>query len=370
MSFTKIQPQQIQLPTFFSSSGDITFSDYVTGVDAQIGRNLTGDFSITGSLLLNGGELFASDPTNSFDSISGNRVFGGSNNIATGTYNTILAGDNNTVSGEYNVVVNGVNVNFGENCANNTSVAGDSINFDDNITGSVVIADSQSSLTASTNDKLYVKFASGHEFAGGSTIFDTNVQFNSPYSGVFDGNLQVNGFSYFNQESRFLQDVFIDGDIIVTGSTNFTGDHFINGNSYFNGDISVTGAINCTEYISGNSISASLISGSEISLTNSGAINGELIATQDWVIDQGYVTISDTESFIIGFPTSTSIEQQIWLDANEPLLDAPTGAIYLTPISGDIFIQDSTGFLIVHNDYFTGIIKFDNFTADTDNLGF
>ena len=31
MAFTKIQPQQVQLATFLSPSGDLTFTDNVTG---------------------------------------------------------------------------------------------------------------------------------------------------------------------------------------------------------------------------------------------------------------------------------------------------------------------------------------------------
>ena len=53
MAFNKIQPEQIQLATFFSSSGDISISQTDTGVGLNLSRDIVGDFaisSLTGSI--------------------------------------------------------------------------------------------------------------------------------------------------------------------------------------------------------------------------------------------------------------------------------------------------------------------------------
>ena len=47
MAFTKIQPQQLQLPTFTSPSGDFSFTDLSTGVQINLDRTITGPMIIT-----------------------------------------------------------------------------------------------------------------------------------------------------------------------------------------------------------------------------------------------------------------------------------------------------------------------------------
>ena len=49
MAFNKIQPEQIQLATFFSSSGDIDVNQTDTGVRLNLSREITGDFALTGN---------------------------------------------------------------------------------------------------------------------------------------------------------------------------------------------------------------------------------------------------------------------------------------------------------------------------------
>ena len=41
MAFNKIQPEQIQMPTFFSDSGDLNITQTDTGVQINVSKNLT-----------------------------------------------------------------------------------------------------------------------------------------------------------------------------------------------------------------------------------------------------------------------------------------------------------------------------------------
>ena len=58
MAFNKIQPEQIQLHTFFSDSGDLRFTQTNTGVKVNLSRNITGDFNFTGQFKTNGKSVF------------------------------------------------------------------------------------------------------------------------------------------------------------------------------------------------------------------------------------------------------------------------------------------------------------------------
>ena len=48
MAFNKIQPEQIQLATFFSNSGDIAINQTDTGVRLNLSRGITGNFNFSG----------------------------------------------------------------------------------------------------------------------------------------------------------------------------------------------------------------------------------------------------------------------------------------------------------------------------------
>ena len=92
MSFTKIQPQQLQMPTFFSDSGDFTFSDQITGYKANLNRNLTGDFNFGGTILFNSKRPVVLDDSVLFDTGFGNMDIGGFDNTISGTYSSIIGG--------------------------------------------------------------------------------------------------------------------------------------------------------------------------------------------------------------------------------------------------------------------------------------
>ena len=82
MPFNKIQPEQLQMPTFFSDLGDIALNVTETGVGLNVSRGLTGNFNITGELLVDDRHVFRSASTgvNSFTPASGGLVINGSSN--------------------------------------------------------------------------------------------------------------------------------------------------------------------------------------------------------------------------------------------------------------------------------------------------
>lgn len=231
MSFTRIQPKQLQLPTFLSPSGDISFTDNVTGVSANLSRSLNGSFDFTESVTIQSNEVITTDKTNS--ATDSNYTIGGVNNAVSGANNIVVNGQNNTaISGDYNAVLNADSINFGASGQNNTVIAGDTILFDDQITGSVVIADREASLNIDTNQSLYVSFASGINFEDGDIIhngdaayFNSHLHVDSAHSGIFSGQ------TYFAASSEFDGTVQFDGTTVFNGFNQFTSNVLLSDSS-------------------------------------------------------------------------------------------------------------------------------------------
>lgn len=210
MNFTKIQPQQLQLPTFFSNSGDLVFSDLVTGFRANLSRNLTGNFDITGSLTVNSRGFLQTDSTLSFDASSGMLV-GGTNTTVTGQYNFVVNGDSNTVNGQNNTVLFSTNSTFADDSSKNILIGGDTISFVSGVTGSALMGDDTAIRTVNQSRKLIIDFASGQRFIN-DTVFEDNVD--------ITGNLTISG----NKVTRFLDitgasgaNTIIENDSIASG---------------------------------------------------------------------------------------------------------------------------------------------------------
>jgi hypothetical protein len=306
MAYQKIQPKQIQLPTFYSRSGDLIFSDQTTGVVVDLSRNLSGNFNITGSLSINNGPVFKTSSTNTFNQNSGNLIFGGLNNTAlSGRNNTILAGSGNNISGTSNVIVNGINNRINNTSSFNTILAGSGCSFANNITGSVILADLKSATTNNKSNSLIINFASGITFDGGPTTFETNFIVNSPNSGLFNSDLTVNGFSYFNNV-RVNNDIYLSGNLIVDGQLRLTGDLSITGGSVYidsdikqSGSLEVNGNISATGLISGYNLESQIanintINTADLNITNSATLTGSNIATESWINQQGYISSIDS----------------------------------------------------------------------------
>ena len=207
MAFNKIQPEQIQMPTFFSDSGDIRFTQTDTGVEVNLSRNITGDFNFTGQFKTNGKDVFglANTGDNSFETASGNLLFQGNNTkIGTGPEggsNTAIMAELCQISGRSNFVLQGRSISFATGSLKNTAL-GRNISFPSNMTGTTVLKDHKTDgINIDVSESLYVQYASGHNFRVGPNFFDGAASFND--SGIFSGNIEV------------LGDAFLSGSTIV-----------------------------------------------------------------------------------------------------------------------------------------------------------
>jgi hypothetical protein len=212
MNFTKIQPQQLQLPTFFSNSGDLVFSDLVTGFRVNLSRNLAGDFVFQDSITINGFIPLLIDDSLIFNTASGSMVIGGQNNIVSGELNIVVGGSGNNLYGDNNVILHAGDSNFPTGASNNTLIAGNTVTFNSGVTGSTFIGDSTAIATVDQSKKLIIDFASGHRFLN-ATTFEADV-------GV-TGNLTISG----NKVARFLDitgasgaNTIIENDNIAVGN--------------------------------------------------------------------------------------------------------------------------------------------------------
>lgn len=220
MPYSKIQPQQLQLPTFVSHSGDITFTDQVTGVNAILNRTLDGEFNFSDSLTINSKEVITQNSSSNTSSSS--IALGGANNLVTGDNNVLVNGEDNTAfSGEYNVLLNGTLNNFGASGKHNTIVAGKSVVLGDKTTGCVVIADHQTSITHNTNESLLINFASGTTIAGGDVSIAANLEVTSLHSGRFRGNTHFDGSAEFDGPVVFDGGISMNGNVV--SSVTFQG---------------------------------------------------------------------------------------------------------------------------------------------------
>lgn len=216
MAFTKIQPQQLQLPTFTSPSGDLSFTDLSTGVQVNLQRSISGPITITELSVSSSETLLTTPVSNSFSDTS--ISLAGTNNTVSGSNNVLVNGTSTTdFSGTFNTLLNGESVSFGASGQNNTILAGNGVSFDDQITGSVILADHENTVTNSTNHSLLISFASGTTFENGDVQFNgddvylsSHLNVDSSHSGIFSGNLKTEG------------NANIQGTLDVGGAATFT----------------------------------------------------------------------------------------------------------------------------------------------------
>jgi len=256
MAFSKIQPQQVQLATFLSPSGDFTASDLTTGVEINLSRNLSGDFNFAHGLTVSSSEVLTASPDNSFS--EGSLALGGIDNVISGTYNLLLNGSNNTqVSGLYNTILNARYTDFGSGAQNNTVLAGYQVGFEDEITGAVVLADHDTSPPLiDTNHSLTVSFVSGVRFVNGNVSFDSDYVYSNAHltveqnhTGIFSGDIDVFGDAYVtgdvnitgdlnvNSFSTFQTGAIFSGQLTGHGDMDLLSDFRVTGDSIFNGQI-------------------------------------------------------------------------------------------------------------------------------------
>tara|TARA_B100001093_G_scaffold236738_1_gene226827 strand:- start:3209 stop:4087 length:879 start_codon:yes stop_codon:yes gene_type:complete len=210
MAFTKIQPQQLQLPTFTSPSGDFSFTDLSTGIQINLDRELGGVVNFTHGATVKTRQIITTASTNSIADDC--FVLGGSDNEVTGLNNVIINGENNTnVSGNFNTLLNGTQANFGASGQKNTIIAGRLAAFADQTTGAVILADHEGSTTNSTNHSLLVSFKSGMTFQDGEVSFNNNiVHFTGSSSQIHAKNLSIETSLILTDSSEAASQAYVD----------------------------------------------------------------------------------------------------------------------------------------------------------------
>ena len=196
--YTKIQPEQIQLPTFFSESGDLLFSDLTTGFKIELNRNLTGDFNINGGLTVNDNSFALIDSSITYNIDNGGMLLGGKNNTVSGQFNILTMGSGNNMFGSSNAIFNASDSTINSGADFNTLLAGNTIDFSSGVTGSAYIGDDTSAFNVNQSKKFIINFASGQRFLT-ETLFEDNVD--------VTGDLMISG----NRVARFLDITGISG---------------------------------------------------------------------------------------------------------------------------------------------------------------
>ena len=243
MAFNKIQPEQIQLATFFSDSGDIDITQSTTGVQLNLSRGITGDFSFTGTAArpfkINNRQALllteASSASYTFESGSF-AINGSSNSNISGVNNIALNAKAVTVSGAAtnNTSINGSSQLFGTGVADCFAV-GRQATFTDPTTGSAIFSDFEASSSETKGNATFlVDFASGSYFEGGATYHLNNVNVRAASSGVFSGKLNVIG-------DTLLSGTNISG--VTTFNTGFTLPQWVgHGMAGTSGTLAVSGS--------------------------------------------------------------------------------------------------------------------------------
>ena len=209
MAFNKIQPEQIQLATFFSNSGDIAINQTDTGVRLNLSREITGDFAFTGDanqpFKVNGKQvLTASHSTDSnFTFESGSFSINGTNN--------------SLISGIDNVAINANGISVSGTASENISLNGAAQVFGSGVENCFAVGQ-QATFSTPTTGSFVVDYTSGSYFEGGDTYHLNNVVVASSKSGLFSGDLNVLG-------DTFLSGVGVSG--IMTFNTGFTLPQYI-----------------------------------------------------------------------------------------------------------------------------------------------
>lgn len=207
MAFNKIQPQQLQLPTFISHEGNLTFEDNVTGVTVELSPTINGSIDFADGITIGGRQIVQS--SSSTDS-SGEGLSAFSNSgILTlrGSYNAALGGLASSLGGERNVLINNQG-GFAQGTAthSNTIIGGDAINLQNAITGSVGLFSANATEDMDENDVVYI----------------------NGFNGV-----KVTSDSYFLDDAFFTRDLYVEDDVFVTGDLGVTGALRVTGESWF-----------------------------------------------------------------------------------------------------------------------------------------
>ena len=234
--YNKIQPEQIEIHTFSSPSGDIYFQQGANYVYGNLSRRLTGDFNITGGLVLNGSAVYTTDSSNIFGAVR-NVILGGQNNRIIGTGNAIINSINSNVSGFQNLDLNCDGSIFEKGSRFCTVLAGKNSIINENISGSVIISDiTNDAIIADTSNKLYINFENGIDIAGNVVVNDdllindnARLYLDQNSSGIFSGDV------------GFFGDLDLNSSLTIKNNKNL---YLATGASgIFSGNLDIAGAL-------------------------------------------------------------------------------------------------------------------------------
>lgn len=310
MAFNKIQPQQIQLPTFFSNSGNILFTDLSTGIQAELGTGIYGKVNFLSGILSQGKEVVKQTAT-TIQLDNNNVAIGTSGTLqVTGYNNLVLGGEINDLGGSFNAVLNSVDVTVGTNTSKNTVIGGGAIVIDNSVTGSIALASSNSSFSIDQSQTIFLGANSGVKVLS-DTEFDTLVDV------TINHNLFVENTGYLN----YLN---LDNDLVVSGNARISG-------SIFSNALTVTGVSNFSGLYATNFINFKYITGVSGDFASGLLLTGSKVATESWTSGNFISTgVGVTKYFLTGGQASQ------WLVTGDYAGASDTGTIILK-IAGNEF---------------------------------
>jgi len=234
--YNKIQPEQIEIHTFSSPSGDIYFQQGANYVYGNLSRRLTGNFNITGGLVLNGSAVYTTDSSNIFGAVR-NVILGGQNNTIIGTGNAIINSINSNVSGFQNLDLNCDGSIFEKGSRFCTVLAGKNSIINENISGSVIISDiTNDAIIADTSNKLYINFENGIDIAGNVVVNDDLLI--NDNAGLY---LDQNSSGIFSGDVGFFGDLDLNSNLTIKNNKNL---YLATGSSgIFSGNLNIAGAL-------------------------------------------------------------------------------------------------------------------------------
>jgi hypothetical protein len=248
--YYKIQPEQIQIHTFSSPSGDINFLAGTNYVYGDLSRSLTGNFNFVGSLSINGLKIQSSDASN-YLSGANSFILGGLNNDVTGIKNIAINSESSTIGGNNNSIINSRFSSIDPTSKNSTIIGGAYASILPTTTGTMMLKDNvASSEQTNLSNSLIISFQGGNFIKqGGLTVEVGDLKLSNISSGLFSGDIKVLGNTYLTGAVQALGNtsfgirptvngtgVLLQGEGAVDPSqvVMLTGDQIIGGIKDFN----------------------------------------------------------------------------------------------------------------------------------------
>lgn len=232
----KLNQRQYDPYALNTPSGNLLFTEFVDSFSCYLLEALTGNFSITGNLTVNEGQVLFSDLSNQVVIGSNNSVLNstdcsisGSNNLIANSNSSSLSGDGNTILGGSDnqiadsddaIIIFGSQATISKHTGAAMITDGDSSRVKDSVRGNALTIDFSSG--AFLKNDLFID---GDLFStGDQSVFDSDVYISSTNSGLISGDLQVLGTAY-NTGSRLqnLQNLIDSSGHLLGLLTDYSG---------------------------------------------------------------------------------------------------------------------------------------------------